>query len=66
MPTIKEWLVTNNYYEQAEMIDINGNEISAWYGRDDPKYNANVFRVEPKSATEPWICAKIYTDWKGE
>ena len=61
--TVWEWICENGYFEEAEMYDINGNEITAWYGADDPKYEALVMRVEPKYPDEPWICAKVYTDY---
>ena len=65
MPTVWEWLCDNGFYEQAEMYDVNGNEVTTWY-ENDPKYDALVLRIEPKYPEEPWICAKIYTNWKGE
>lgn len=65
MPTLLDWLTNNDYYDQAVAYDINGKEMSFWY-ENDPKYKANVLRVEPEYPEYPWLCAKIYTDWKGE
>lgn len=65
MPTLWEWLCDNGFYEQAEMYDANGNKVTSWYG-NDPKYDALVLRIEPKYPEEPWICAKVFTNWKGE
>lgn len=66
--TVIEWLNCINgnptYYEQAIMLDSDGNEVHSWYGSDDPKYKANVIDVKPKYPDEPWICALIHTDWK--
>ena len=62
MQTVTEWLMSNNFYEQAILLDINGNEHNYWV-ENDPKYDAHVISVEPMYPEEPWICAFLHTDY---
>ena len=65
MQTVNEWLLANNFYEQAILLDINGKPQTDWV-ENDPKYEANVLRVEPKYPSKPWVCAVLCTDYDGE
>ena len=60
--TVNEWLLANDYYEEAILLDINENECNFWI-KNDPKYNAHVIRVEPMFQDEPWVCAFLHTDY---
>lgn len=61
--TVNQWL-DGNYsngclqYAEAIMYDANGNECTFWTD-DDPKYSANVLRVESTDG----ITAHLYTDY---
>ena len=61
--TVNQWL-DGNYadgclqYAEAVMHDANGNECTFWTN-DDPKYRANVLRVESADG----ITAHLYTDY---
>lgn len=56
-----EWLFSDHRYDEAVMIDADGNECLFWTD-DDPKMNATVLRVEDRDA---YGCvANVYTDYR--
>ena len=66
MMTVRQWLNSNYangclHYEEATMIDADGNECLFWYGDNDPKYDAHVLRVVDADAWH--ISANVYTDY---
>lgn len=59
--TLMQWLFTEHGYDEAIMIDANGNECTFWTD-NDPKYRANVLKVENRDA---YGCtANVYTDYR--
>lgn len=56
-----EWLFSDHEYDEAVMIDADGNECTYWTD-DDNKMDANVLKVEDRDA---YGCvANVYTDYR--
>lgn len=59
--TVMQWLFTEHGYDEAVMIDADGNECEFWTD-DDDKMKAHVLRVEDRDA---YGCtANVYTDYR--
>ena len=63
--TVAEWLNKNDNYDEATMLDTNGNPCNFWIN-NDPKYKANVIKVVPRDNKYPWLMAMVYTDYNGK
>ena len=58
---VEEWIDRNDRFEEAIMFDIEGKPCLSWV-ENDPKYKANVIKVEQDKEKE--YLANVYTDYK--
>ena len=60
--TLRNWLESNDYFQEAVIYDSGGREIGLFFGDNDPKYEAKVKFVLPRNPEYPWLAANVYIE----